>query len=82
MILAAPLGASALALASTLLAPGKVHTRNETEAEAESIRIYLAAEEIAALDAWRQSQAKELTRAEAARLLVVKPLLDSTEGPS
>lgn len=80
MIVAAPFGASLLALTVALFGPGAEPTRAKVEDEADSIRIYLAAEEIAALDHWRQSQARDLTRAEAARMLVVKPLLDRAEG--
>ena len=76
MVTSAPLAASLLALAFVLLfssrGPGPA---GDTQEKAESVRIYLAASELSELDRWRQSHGKNLTRPEAARMLLLKPLL-------
>ena len=79
-IVAAPLGASFLALALALLfSNDKTRDKRNTEGQTDPIEIHLAESELEALDQWRQSNAQHLTRAEAARFLLVKPLLDSSE---
>ena len=80
MATSAPLGGSLLALLFALLfSYREPNGTSETQKEAGWIRVYLEASELAELDKWRQSHGKDLTRAEAARILLIEPLISPDE---